>query len=421
METLKNYEPSDKGRELIAVLFPLSHENREKNILAYWKRYPQEINAVLDGFHYMLQELIEARNSGNNEETLNLSDELLFAIFKQMYEEKIFFAYDSDSGFMDAVNSFQPAIFAKPEELDLFLKNASEAAQRSLNSNSESSEEISDSVLKKVTDLCTAVEGAYEEVLRVVPSMRRSKKVIEELKGTADQLDLIDLNLAKETYTESIQTFKKQAKVISDGLGFISEVHQKHKNHLLILAIYSKYLAKVLASRESFQPIERYVLRLANGNFVQKEPDFESSDEQLQQGITNKWLRKEYRSRILKTISRLECRYHKRKLMVRLKEGTQKLDIIKELIKTVETDPEDIKTVILLARMLAEHFKKIRDPQKRKYTKEQALRYCNLAMGKIDDYLSLQGYKKVRERDVQRAGFLKTISAIRLPLIRKGK
>jgi len=44
-----------------------------------------------------------------------------------------------------------------------------------------------------------------------------------------------------------------------------------------------------------------------------------------------------------------------------------------------------------------------------------------LAMGKIDDYLSLQGYKKVRERDVQRAGFLKTISAIRLPLIRKGK
>ena len=421
MNILKSYDPSDKGRELIAVLFPLPHTDKEKNIIAYWKRYPQELNAILDGFHYLLQELVEARNTGNNEEKLLLSDELMFAIFKQMYEEKNFFSYDSDSSFMEAINSCQPSIIAEPQKLGLIQKNAFEAAQRKQVGDGVESTEISDSLLKKLMDLCVTVEASYEEVIRVVPAMRRSKKVIEELKGSSDQLELIDLSLAKETYTESIETFKRQAKMISDGLGFTSELYRKHKNHNLIQQIYCKYLAKVLASRESFQPIERYVLNLAMGKFAQKEPNFEPTNEQLNQGITNVTLRKEFSEKISKTINRSECRYYKRKLMVRLKEGAQKLEIIKELIKTVEIDPEDVKTVILLARMLAEHSKKMRDPEKRKYTRQEALRYCNLAMAKIDGYMNLQGFNNVRERDIHRAGFVKTISAIRLPLIQKSR
>jgi len=420
LETLKSYNPSEKGRELIAVLFPLAHSEREKNIFAFWKRYPHELNAVVDGFHYLIQELVEARGTGNTEENLKLPDDLLFAIFKQMIKEKIFFSYDNDSDFFDAVSKIQPSVFADNAKLNILFKNAA-VVQKDQKTLSTGGSEIGASLKKNINETCLTAAKSYEEVVRIGPSVRRAKKVIDELQGTKDQLEMIDLNLAKETYSESIEIFRKHAKAIADGLELISEAYQKHNDKIIILQIYSKYLAKVLASRESFHPTERYVLQMAGGQFAHEEPGFAPSDEQLQQGITSVKLRKEYKNKLVKLTNRLECRYHKRKLMVQMKEGAPKLEIIKHLIRAAEMDQEDVKTSILLARLLAEHLKTLRDPKKRRYAREEALRYCKFAFSKIDVYLNLQGYKNVRERDVQRAGLVKTISAIRLPLIKRGK
>ena len=105
--------------------------------------------------------------------------------------------------------------------------------------------------------------------------------------------------------------------------------------------------------------------------------------------------------------------------MIQLKEGVPRIQIIKGLIRIAESDQEDIKTSILLARLLAEHSKTLREAGKRKYTREEALRYCKIASSKIDAYLKMQRYKNDRERDIQRAGLMKTITAIRLPLIQK--
>ena len=419
MDRLKSYSPSEKGRELIAVLFPLSQADREKNILAFWKRYPTEINAVLDGFHYLIQELVEAREAGSNDDNLNLPDDLTFAIFKRIYQEENFFSYDSGPDFLAAINQFQPPIFSDPSKISLIFSNALEAAQKGRSASSAAKPDISESLRIKLRDVCDTTAKAYEDVLRVVPSVRRAKKVINELKGTKDQLELIDLNLAKETYSESISTFNKHTKAISEGFAFVVEVYQKHKDQLLVIQIYGKFLAKVLASRESIQQTERYVLRMAQGDFTHEEPDISPSDEQLRQGITSPTLRDKFKNKLLKHIHRLECRYHKRKLMIQLKEGVPRIQIIKGLIRIAESDQEDIKTSILLARLLAEHSKTLREAGKRKYTREEALRYCKIASSKIDAYLKMQRYKNDRERDIQRAGLMKTITAIRLPLIQK--
>ena len=105
--------------------------------------------------------------------------------------------------------------------------------------------------------------------------------------------------------------------------------------------------------------------------------------------------------------------------MVKLKDKTPKIEIIRELLEITHIDPLDIKTHILLARLFGEHSLVVKSHKKRTSMREHALRFCSLAFSRIDDYLNLQNILILKERDFQRAGFIKTISAIRIPLIRK--
>ncbi len=92
--------------------------------------------------------------------------------------------------------------------------------------------------------------------------------------------------------------------------------------------------------------------------------------------------------------------------------------VIKELVEISHLDHEDIKTHILLARMFSEYSKKASQINLRRNLRAQALIYCKSANGLIDEYLSLQGIKTLSERDKERISFVKTISAIRLPLLK---
>ncbi|MCP4756724.1 MAG: hypothetical protein GY866_38160, partial [Proteobacteria bacterium] len=356
--------------------------------------------------------LIEARTMGEHNQKLQLSDNLISAIFKQMNQQQIFFSYDNGQEFLKAVNCYEPDIFYDPEKLEEALTKASEPE-------SDSSEKYDESIAEKCREFCKAAEDSYEMVAKILPSIRNSQKVISRYQKDKKGISLIDLHLAKETFIESRDIYEKHAGLIANGWAYICNIHQKFPEQIDVIKIYIKYLAKLLASREARYPSENYLLFLANGEFDFEIPDFEPTDTQLQHGKTRVSLAKEYIETLRVEINRLECRYRKRKLMAKVKENTPKSQILKELMEIAHIDPIDIRTHILLARMFAEYASSIKNLQKRQSMREQALRYCNKAFGRIDQYLDLQNIEKARERDQQRMGFVKTISAIRIPLVKK--
>jgi hypothetical protein len=103
-----------------------------------------------------------------------------------------------------------------------------------------------------------------------------------------------------------------------------------------------------------------------------------------------------------------------------MKQGEPTPKVIQELEKAAVKDPDDIKTFILLSKLLSENYKVQPDHVQRMKLREKALQYCESAFSKIDTYLDLQGISidDVHIRDQIRVGFIKTISSIRNPLIK---
>lgn len=415
---LKAYTPSEKGKELISILFPMTHADRQKSMVDYWKQYPHETGAILDGFHFIILELIDARNTEDSIEHFKLPEELFRAIFKNMREKLHFFSYRTGREFLGALNGIDPPIFESPEKILTYLDGAA-TEEKKFVSKFDLPEQFDETVLKKMTEICSDAEIWYENVLKTLPSIRNSQKIIAKFQNVDNEMTLMDVKLATETLKESKKNFIVNAGKIAKNWLYIHDLFGQYPDKVLVHQVYVKYLAKLLASREARYPVENYVLTVAKGTFNLAAPDFEPTDLQLQHGKTNVSLRKGYLNHLRLDINRLECRYRKRRLMVKLKENTPKSVVIKELLEISHIDPIDIKTHILLARMFGEYSVTIRDHQKRTSLREQALRYCNLAFSTIDDYLDLQSIDVMKERDIQRAGFVKSISAIRIPLLRK--
>jgi hypothetical protein len=420
-EQLKSFQPSEKGREFISLLFPLAHSDRESKLLEYWKQYPQEKQALLDGFHYLIQEIIEARNAGLNDDIIGLSPELLSIIIGEMINSKYYFSYDSTDLFFEAVNQITPPVFSDFKQIKQIIvdqsKPKSEAAPKGQFNLPTTFDETID---KKFREICGAAEKAYDNLSRIHRSLINSQKMVESYKISKSDISLFEVKLAKETFLENKKFFLDNGKIIAEGMAYVYEVYQKYPDELLVKKSYIKYLAKLLASREARYPTEAYVGNLAKGDFDFGLPDFDPTDLQLQHGKTKYSLKKVYKVKLLKDIYRLEARYRKRKLTALLKKDTPKSKIIGELQEILKLDPIDIKTHIFIARLLAEYSSSLSNHAKRGVLREQALKHCQAAFSKIDDYLDLQAIREMKERDVTRSGFVKTISAIRIPLIRRG-
>ncbi len=413
---LKAYEPSEKGRELIALLFPMSHRDREKNILEYAQQYPQELDAVLDGFHFSLQEIIEARDLGNRKDKLQLNRNVFFAIIKRMKEENNNFSYNSSRDFFQALDGYEPPVFHNPQQVHAILTKVLSAKPET---GADQSQKMSSETRKKLDTVCKRAAEAYACVDRILPSLRNSQKVIDAYNDVSNKIELMDVKLAKETFLESKKIFLENAKIVAQGMPLIYQMFKSFPEQLEIMVAYTEYLAKLLASREARNPVENYVLLLAKGDFNYKLPDFEPTKKQLDKEITRVHLRRNFKDKQQVLLNRLECRYRKRKLMVQLKQGEQKSKIISELMGIADSDPIDLKTHILLARLFSEYASGVKNPHKRRGLRDQALAYCKSAYAIIDDYLNLQGIKKMKVRNMHRAGFMKTISAIRIPLIKR--
>ncbi len=120
LEQLKPYTPTEKGQELIALLFPLSHIEKEKNIAKYWNQYPQETQAIVDGFHYLVQEVLEARAAGLNDDVINLPKQILSIIAEQIVKDKNYFSYTKIDQFFQVVTGVKHAVFRDYELMKTF-------------------------------------------------------------------------------------------------------------------------------------------------------------------------------------------------------------------------------------------------------------------------------------------------------------
>lgn len=416
-EQLRPYTPSEKGRELIALLFPLSHSDREKSIVIYWNQYPQEEQAILDGFHYLIQEVMEARAAGINEDTITLSGGILPVIVHQMLREKNYFSYDSYDQFFQVVNSASPSVLGNYAEIEKIIKEATKPKATQA-ATSGLPEVYDDAVEKKLKSICLAAQQAYYEISRIHRSLMNSQKIMDSYKADKTKISLVEFKLAQETFLDSKKIFLEQGKIIVAGMSFIYSAYQQYQDEILVKKTYIKYLAILLGSREARNPPEAYILKKAEGEFDFNLPDFEPTDLQLQHGKTKYSLKKAYVKELTKDIHRLEARYRKRKLMAMLKTEASKAKVIGELQEILKLDPSDIKTHIFIAKLMADYAVSLPNHRKRGLLREQALRHCQAAFSKIDDYLDLQEITKMKERDITRAGFVKTISAIRIPLIR---
>ncbi len=418
-DTLKTYDPGEKGRELIALLFPLSHDERENKLVEYQQQYTQEIPALLDGFHFLVQEVMEGRQAGMSNDVINLPDKLLGVIIGQMIKDKNFFSYNSIEEFFHILNKTSPSIFKDSEKIERALLRETRPASEK-KSTSDLPEEYTEDIDGKLKTTCLAAQKAYGELSRIQRSLINSQNIIDSYKNGKSNISIIEVKLAKETFLDTKQVFLTNGKVIADGMAFIYEIYQFYPDQLLVKKAYLKYLAKLLGSREARYPPENYVLNLAKGDFDFSLPDFEPTDRQLQHGKTKYSLKKEYGQVLLKDIRRLESRYRKRKLTALLKTENAKAKIINELQEILKLDPGDIKTHIFIAKLMSDYSNSFNSHVKKGIFKEQALKHCQAAFSKIDDYLDLQEIKEVKERDIARASFVKTISAIRIPLLKKG-
>lgn len=317
-EPLRAYEPTEKGRELIALLFPLPHHEREKNIQEYWKQYPQEKAALLDGFQFMLQEIAESRSGGTND-CLNLPKPLVEVIIKQMVTSENFLAYDSGHDFLQGLAQYTPPLLGN-------IKDIKEALQRF---SKPEPAEYSAAAEEKIKQVCKVAEDAYDQIAKILHSIRNSQKVIDMYQDVNSGISLIDVKLAKETFLESKKIFLESGKKIAAGMEYIYGGYQQFPDQLQIKKAYIKYLAKLLASREARNPPENYILKLAEGPFDFSLPDFEPTDKQLQYGKTKYSIKKEYSNLLQQDVNRLEARYRKRKLTTMLKQKALKSTIIK--------------------------------------------------------------------------------------------
>ncbi len=418
-DIIKSYDPCEKGRELIALLFPLTHGEREDKLVEYQQMYSQDAPAVLDGFHFLIQEVIESRQAGMDKDVIDLPDKLLGTIISQMIKDKNYFSYSNIEEFFHTLSKTSPPIFKDHEQIERAIQRETRPPSE-IKSSSNLPEEFTEEVEQKFKSICIATQESYAELSRIQRSLMNSQKIIDSYKDGQSNTSLIEVKLAKETFLDTKQVFLSNGKIIANGMEYVYEVYQFYPDQYLVKKAYLKYLAKLLSSREARYPPENYVLNLAKGDFDFSLPDFEPTDRQLQHGKTKYSIKKEYGQLLLKDIRRLEARYRKRKLTALLKTENAKAKIINELQEILKLDSGDIKTHIFIAKLMSDYSNSFTSHVKKGVFKEQALKHCQAAFTKIDDYLDLQDIKVVKERDIARSSFVKTISAIRIPLLKKG-
>jgi len=187
---------------------------------------------------------------------------------------------------------------------------------------------------------------------------------------------------------------------------------------LLVQNLYKTYLAKLLCSLETLNPVEPFVRRHADGSFVFDREEMLLNDEDERRGLTLVRKKNELQDTVQRAVVMLECRYQKRLLANRVKAGESTNKIVRKLQALAIQDPEDLHTHIWIANLLTKELSRENNQNTRVTLRDDILNHCKKAFSLIDDFLNLQGIQNLNERDRRRSEYVKTITQIRKPLVR---
>jgi hypothetical protein len=272
--------------------------------------------------------------------------------------------------------------------------------------------------LATLRPICTMAEENYQGILGHIKAIKEAESVLQRFHAHEKGLTPQDVESAKGRFDEAKRSYIQLGNQINEGIKPVHSLAKIYLEDLLVQNLYKTYLAKLLASMETRHPVEPFVRRLADWSFSFERETLELGVEETRRGLTLEKKRSELLIASNRTLTMLETRYQKRALQNRLKAGESPGKIIRRLHYLAQQDPEDLHTTIWLASLMAKEMLKDRNQNTRIGLRDDVLQVCKKAMGQIDDFLNLQGIQTLSDRDKRRAEYMKTITAIRNPLVR---
>lgn len=417
MSDLKSYVPTRKGRELLDNIRSLPLAEQVQRYCTHVRNYRHDTETILDGFHHLVLRTLTDRQEGVTDRKVDIDGQSFDTALALIKEKNHSYGFPSPIEFFAFLNEQRPSLFVQAGKFQLALKKYFPPPPK-IDPKFGFPDSYSDSVLVKIKEYAAKATTAYENYLHDSKVMQNASRIKDRYDKRDPEITGADVKLAKESFKEAKQNYLIHAKTIAEGMPYVHQAHLKYPDELLVHKSYNKYLAKLLASREARYPAETYVLHLAAGEFDFEPLNVVVTEADKEMGRDLERVQAIFREELQLVTNRLEARFQKRKLMAALQTGLPKIKALKMLLDLAETDPTDVKTHILLARMLSEASKTMASTAQRVSMREKALSQCELAFNNIDDYMNMQGIENINVRDRMRVGFVKTISNIRIPLIR---
>ncbi|MDH4224159.1 MAG: TolC family protein [Deltaproteobacteria bacterium] len=265
--------------------------------------------------------------------------------------------------------------------------------------------------------VCESVEAHYKEVLTALQTLKASEAVLKKFQARQGGIGPEDVEQAKNQYGQAKQSYIQAGNEINEGIKKIHPLAKSYPQDRVVQNLYKAYLAKLLVSLETHNEPEPFMDLLAMSDFHFERGEVTLTEKEKLRMMTVEDKQAELLATATKMVTLLECRYQKRLLQNSIRGGLPPQQAIQRLKNILYRDPEDLRTHIWLANLTNEIYLKERNQNKKVALRDDILSHCKKAFGMIDDYLTLQGIESLPERDRHRAGFVKTITQIRKPLM----
>lgn len=267
--------------------------------------------------------------------------------------------------------------------------------------------------LEKLRAICSLADQNYNQALGLIEEMKSAEEILKKFHAKEAGVGPQDVEEAKGRFDTAKQSYLQLGNQINAGIKTVFGCAQTHPEDALVQGLYRVYLAKLLASLETRNPIQPFVAAIADEGF---EFDREAAEGEARQAGRSA----ERLARVNADVTMLSVRYQKRQLANRLRQGEKPAKIIERLTAFKEMDPTDINTYIWLCNLLTGEMKTEKDQNKRLAMRGDILEYCKAAFATIDEYLNLQKIENLNLRDKIRSEYVKTITSIRKPLMEGG-
>lgn len=271
--------------------------------------------------------------------------------------------------------------------------------------------------LERLRPICSRAEENYGQLVGLIQAIRADERTLQRFHAREEGVTSDDVAEAKQRFNKSKKAYLQLGNQINDGIKQVYELAKTYLYDYLVQNIYKVYLAKMLVSLETRNPVKPFIERFAMEGFIFEREEVVQTDVDIQRKKTKEDLEKKRLEDIQQKVVKLEARYKKRLLANRLRLGEPHAGIIDGLRELIKIDPDDVNTYIWVAKLLSGELKKERDQNKRVTMRDEVLEYCKKGFARIDDYLNLQMIESLNDRDKIRAGYVKTITAIRRPLL----